>query len=144
MTALSSLITKRTRADKSNSRDHFDLLFDYIKIWELEEPISRLKVIRVAGTKVKGSTCAFMESVSRNCGFQSGLFTSPCLIGVRERFLINGWLGREVFVATGATQLLLSLWLPLAAGDGGWWWWRRLRWCVGSGGEGGIANATAS
>ncbi|KAL2932366.1 Folylpolyglutamate synthase [Bienertia sinuspersici] len=90
MTALSSLITKRTRADKSNSGDRFDLLFDYIKILELEEPISRLKVIHVAGTKGKGSTCAFTESVLRNCGFHTGLFTSPHLIDVRERFLING------------------------------------------------------
>lgn len=30
--ALSSLITKRSRADKSNKGDRFDLLFDYIKV----------------------------------------------------------------------------------------------------------------
>lgn len=32
MEALSSLITKRTRADKSNMGDRFDLLFDYVKV----------------------------------------------------------------------------------------------------------------
>lgn len=32
MDALSSLITKRSRADKSNKGDRFDLLFDYIKV----------------------------------------------------------------------------------------------------------------
>lgn len=32
MSALSSLITTRTRAEKSNSGDRFDLLFDYIKV----------------------------------------------------------------------------------------------------------------
>uniref|UniRef100_A0A803N514 Folylpolyglutamate synthase n=1 Tax=Chenopodium quinoa TaxID=63459 RepID=A0A803N514_CHEQI len=53
MSALSSLITTRTRAEKSNSGDRFELLFDYIKILELEEPISKLKVIHVAGTKGK-------------------------------------------------------------------------------------------
>lgn len=90
MTALSSLITTRTRAEKSNSGDRFDLLFDYIKILELEEPISKLKVIHVAGTKGKGSTCSFAESVLRNCGFHTGLFTSPHLIDVRERFLLDG------------------------------------------------------
>ncbi|XP_021754654.1 folylpolyglutamate synthase-like [Chenopodium quinoa] len=57
MSALSSLITTRTRAEKSNSGDHFELLFDYIKILEVEEPISKLKVIHVAGTKGK-FTCA--------------------------------------------------------------------------------------
>lgn len=30
--ALSSLITKRSRADKSNKGDCFDLLFDYVKV----------------------------------------------------------------------------------------------------------------
>ncbi|KAL0340271.1 UNVERIFIED_CONTAM: Folylpolyglutamate synthase [Sesamum radiatum] len=53
MEALSSLITKRSRADKSNKGDRFDLLFDYIKILELEEPIKQMKIIHVAGTKGK-------------------------------------------------------------------------------------------
>ncbi|XWS56625.1 hypothetical protein CRYUN_Cryun09bG0102400 [Craigia yunnanensis] len=88
--ALSSLITKRSRADKSNTGDRFDLLFDYLKILELEEPISQLKIIHVAGTKGKGSTCTFTESILRNCGFRTGLFTSPHLIDVRERFRLNG------------------------------------------------------
>lgn len=32
MEALSSLITKKSRADKSNKGDRFDLLFDYLKV----------------------------------------------------------------------------------------------------------------
>lgn len=100
MSALSSLITTRTRAEKSNSGDRFDLLYDYIKILELEEPISKLKVIHVAGTKGKGSTCVFSESILRNCGFHTGLFTSPHLMDVRERFLIDGTqLCQEKFLA---------------------------------------------
>ncbi|GMN41418.1 hypothetical protein TIFTF001_010640 [Ficus carica] len=90
MDALSSLITKRSRADKSNKGDRFDLLFDYVKILDLEEQISRMKIIHVAGTKGKGSTCTFAESILRNCGFHTGLFTSPHLIDVRERFRLDG------------------------------------------------------
>ncbi|GAA0143303.1 ligase [Lithospermum erythrorhizon] len=90
MEALSSLITKRTRADKSNTGDRFDILFDYLKILELEDSIRQLKVIHVAGTKGKGSTCAFSESILRNCGFRTGLFTSPHLIDVCERFRLDG------------------------------------------------------
>ncbi|PON65665.1 Folylpolyglutamate synthetase [Trema orientale] len=90
MDALSSLITKRTRADKTNNGDRFELLFDYIKMLDLEEPISQMKVIHVAGTKGKGSTCTFTESILRNCGFHTGLFTSPHLIDVRERFRLDG------------------------------------------------------
>ncbi|KAG5237527.1 DHFS-FPGS family protein [Salix suchowensis] len=88
--ALSSLITKRSRADKSNKGDRFDLLFDYLKILELEEAITEMKIIHVAGTKGKGSTCTFTESILRNCGFHTGLFTSPHLIDVRERFRLDG------------------------------------------------------
>lgn len=87
---LSSLITKRSRADKSNMGDRFDILFDYIKMLELEEPIKQMKVIHVAGTKGKGSTCTFSESILRSCGFRTGLFTSPHLIDVRERFRLDG------------------------------------------------------
>lgn len=88
--ALSSLITKHSRADKSNAGDRFDLMFDYLKMLDLEEPISKLKVIHVAGTKGKGSTCTFAESILRHCGFRTGLFTSPHLIDVRERFRLDG------------------------------------------------------
>ncbi|GMP23154.1 hypothetical protein CsSME_00000859 [Camellia sinensis var. sinensis] len=90
MDALSSLITKRSRADKSNKGDRFDFLFDYLKMLDLDEPISRMNVIHVAGTKGKGSTCTFAESILRNCGFHTGLFTSPHLIDVRERFRLDG------------------------------------------------------
>eukprot|EP00257_Ricinus_communis_P019046 XP_015577914.1 folylpolyglutamate synthase [Ricinus communis] len=90
MDALSSLITKRSRADKSNKGDRFDFLFDYLKMLDLEQAISEMKIIHVAGTKGKGSTCTFTESILRNCGFRTGLFTSPHLIDVRERFRLDG------------------------------------------------------
>ncbi|CAL5190047.1 unnamed protein product [Lathyrus oleraceus] len=88
--ALSSLIIRRTRADGTNFGDQFDVLFQYIKMLDLEEQISNMKIIHVAGTKGKGSTCTFTESILRNCGFRTGLFTSPHLIDIRERFRLNG------------------------------------------------------
>lgn len=88
--ALSSLIIRRTRADGTNFGDQFDVLFQYLKMLDLEEQISNMKIIHVAGTKGKGSTCTFTESILRNCGFRTGLFTSPHLIDIRERFRLNG------------------------------------------------------
>ncbi|AED90949.1 DHFS-FPGS homolog B [Arabidopsis thaliana] len=90
LAALSSLITKRSRADKSNKGDRFELVFDYLKLLDLEEDILKMNVIHVAGTKGKGSTCTFTESIIRNYGFRTGLFTSPHLIDVRERFRLDG------------------------------------------------------
>lgn len=54
------------------------------------DELDSLRIIHVAGTKGKGSTCAFTESILRNHGFQTGFYSSPHLISVRERFRING------------------------------------------------------
>lgn len=52
-------------------------------------PERALKVIHVAGTNGKGSVCAFLEAVLRRKGFCTGLFSSPHLVTMRERFRIN-------------------------------------------------------
>ncbi|VDO21582.1 unnamed protein product [Brugia timori] len=54
------------------------------------EEIDRLNVIHVSGTKGKGSTCAFTESILRQFGFKTGFYSSPHLVHVRERIRING------------------------------------------------------
>jgi dihydrofolate synthase / folylpolyglutamate synthase len=56
----------------------------------LAYPAHGVKVIHVAGTNGKGSTCAMIDSVARACGNRSGLFTSPHLIDYRERIQVNG------------------------------------------------------
>lgn len=58
--------------------------------------LSRLNILHVAGTKGKGSTCAFAASIlqryqsTRGVPGKIGLFTSPHLIAVRERIRIDG------------------------------------------------------
>lgn len=96
---LSSLITQKVRADTGNRGNQWELMHKYLQILELEEPIARLKVVHVAGTKGKGSTCTFAESILRSCGFRTGLFTSPHLMDVRERFRLDGLdIAEEKFV----------------------------------------------
>ncbi|MDP3042230.1 MAG: folylpolyglutamate synthase/dihydrofolate synthase family protein [Candidatus Omnitrophota bacterium] len=51
-------------------------------------PQKSLRVIHVAGTKGKGSTCAFMAYILREAGFCVGLYTSPHLNDFRERIRI--------------------------------------------------------
>ncbi len=53
-------------------------------------PSHRTKVIHVAGTNGKGSTCAMIDALGQGLALRSGLFTSPHLIDYRERFRVNG------------------------------------------------------
>nr|CAD7413469.1 unnamed protein product [Timema poppensis] len=54
------------------------------------ERLDQLSVIHVAGTKGKGSTCAFCESLLRHHGYKTGFYSSPHLVAVRERIRIDG------------------------------------------------------
>ncbi|NJJ41665.1 bifunctional folylpolyglutamate synthase/dihydrofolate synthase [Paenibacillus apii] len=56
----------------------------------LGHPHRRLKFIHVAGTNGKGSTCAFLTSVLRQCGYSVGTFTSPYITKFTNRFQYNG------------------------------------------------------
>ena len=56
----------------------------------LAYPPHGTKVIHVAGTNGKGSTCAMIDSVARACGQRTGLFTSPHLIDYPERIKVSG------------------------------------------------------
>ena len=48
------------------------------------------RIVHVAGTNGKGSTCAMIESGLRAAGLHTGLFTSPHLVEPTERVRING------------------------------------------------------
>lgn len=56
----------------------------------LGNPQRELRVVHVAGTNGKGSTCAMIEAGLRAAGIHTGLFTSPHLIEPTERIQIDG------------------------------------------------------
>ena len=56
----------------------------------LGNPQDSIKVIHVAGTNGKGSTCAYLASMLSAGGYKTGLFTSPHLVKINDRFRING------------------------------------------------------
>ncbi|TAE77540.1 MAG: bifunctional folylpolyglutamate synthase/dihydrofolate synthase [Verrucomicrobia bacterium] len=49
-----------------------------------------VKVVHVAGTNGKGSTCSMIDAVARASGVRTGLFTSPHLMDYRERIRVSG------------------------------------------------------
>ena len=58
-------------------------------IRRIGHPERNMKVIHVAGTNGKGSVCAFLSSMLTAGGKRTGLFTSPHLVKINERFQIN-------------------------------------------------------
>ena len=56
---------------------------------ELGSPEEELKFVHVAGTNGKGSVAVTLLSLLSRAGYKVGLYTSPHLSSVRERFRIN-------------------------------------------------------
>ena len=57
---------------------------------KLGNPDTEFRIIHVAGTNGKGSVCAYMRSVLETAGYKVAVFTSPHLVDIRERFVIQG------------------------------------------------------
>jgi dihydrofolate synthase/folylpolyglutamate synthase len=69
-----------------------DLKLDRMRglLARLGDPQRRLRIVHVAGSKGKGSTSAMLAAILRQAGYRTGLFTSPHLCCVEERFQVDG------------------------------------------------------
>jgi dihydrofolate synthase / folylpolyglutamate synthase len=56
----------------------------------LGNPQGQLPIVHVAGTKGKGSTSAMIASMLSAAGYSAGLFSSPHLERLEERFAVDG------------------------------------------------------
>lgn len=56
----------------------------------LGNPDEKLKIIHVAGTNGKGSTCEYLTNILISAGKSVGTFTSPAVYSFNETFKING------------------------------------------------------
>ncbi len=74
---------------------HYDLERMRTLLAQLGDPQHKFRALLIAGTKGKGSTAAFAESMIRAAGYRSGLYTSPHLHSFRERIRIGGRLITE-------------------------------------------------
>jgi folylpolyglutamate synthase len=75
--------------------------------------LARLRCIHVAGTKGKGSTCAFTSSILRqypDAAGRVGTYTSPHLVTVRERICLDG----EPISQAKFTTYFFELWNRLS------------------------------
>ena len=53
-------------------------------------PHEKFRSVHIAGTNGKGSTAAMLESILREAGYKTGLYTSPHLVRFNERIQVNG------------------------------------------------------
>ena len=71
----------------------------------LGNPDENMQIIHVAGTNGKGSVCSYVSSILMKSGYSVGMFTSPHLVKVTERFQVDSkpisdGIFVEVFVET--------------------------------------------
>lgn len=75
---------------------------------------SSSKVITVAGTNGKGTTCAYLERILRQAGYSVGVYSSPHIINYNERVRIDGVDASDAefiraFLAIEAARIDISL-----------------------------------
>ena len=81
------------RFTKKNDLVHTKTFLRY-----LGDPQEDLKILHVAGTNGKGSVCAYLDAMLRAEGKHTGLFTSPHLVRMNERIVLDGrQIGDESF-----------------------------------------------
>ena len=86
---------------------------------QLGDPDQSLKLIHVAGTNGKGSTCAYMQSILEAAGRKVAVFTSPHLVDIRERFQVAGRMPeKEVFLELFQEVYERLDWKALEVGEG--------------------------
>lgn len=79
---------------KKNTLEHTKMFLEC-----LGNPGEKSKIIHVAGTNGKGSTCNYLKALLRAQGFHVGMFVSPHLISMRERMLLDeDMISKEAFV----------------------------------------------
>ena len=92
------------RFTKKNAPEDTAAFYDF-----LGRPGEEAMLIHVAGTNGKGSVCAYVSSVLKRSGFSAGLFTSPHLVDIRERFRLNGEMIRETEFASCMNRVMERL-----------------------------------
>jgi dihydrofolate synthase / folylpolyglutamate synthase len=97
-----SLINYEQRAPEAD-----DLKLDRMRslLARLGDPHRRWRAVHVAGSKGKGSTAAMLAEILRASGYRTGLFTSPHLCRVEERFQVDG----RPIAAEGLNDLLAEV-----------------------------------
>lgn len=89
MDYLAAQVNHERRPPRRHQRGVFTLARMQRLLKDLGNPQDKFKSIHVAGTKGKGSTAVMLASMLANNGMKVGLYTSPHVMDIRERIIIN-------------------------------------------------------
>lgn len=89
MAYLNSLVDLEAVKPTSGVREQYRLDRMRALLKAMGNPHESVRTVHVAGTKGKGSTCWMVSAMLEGCGYTVGLFTSPHLLDVRERIMVN-------------------------------------------------------
>ena len=73
---------------------------------ELGDPQNRYDIVHIAGSKGKGSTCAFLSSILTTAGYRTGRYISPHLHTLRERIAVDDLPMSEVEFTASLNRVL--------------------------------------
>ncbi len=76
------------RIPRFHSNHRLENIQKFLRI--MGSPDTKMPIVHIAGTNGKGSTSAYLAALLRASGLKVGLFTSPHLVDIRERFQVNG------------------------------------------------------
>ncbi|HEX3375378.1 MAG TPA: folylpolyglutamate synthase/dihydrofolate synthase family protein [Candidatus Acidoferrales bacterium] len=94
----------------------FDLKNITVVCERLGQPQRAFESVHVAGTNGKGSTSAMLDSIMRQVGLRTGLYTSPHLERINERIRVNGEEISDLDFAASFTRVQDAIEELLAAG----------------------------
>lgn len=90
MNSVDKLLNKYVNNENRNSNYQGYTLESIIELLKkCGNPHENLSCIHIAGTNGKGSTAAFLNNIYSNQNYKTGLYTSPHLLNVNERIVIN-------------------------------------------------------
>lgn len=98
---LDYLVTKLPLFSKTGAAAYKKDITNTVLLCEASgNPQNKIRTIHVAGTNGKGSVSHMLAAIFQQCGYKTGLYTSPHLKDFRERIKINGEFIDQNFVVS--------------------------------------------
>lgn len=103
---LQQLETIGNYENTAKSRDISKLIGIQTLLEELSNPHQAFNVVHLAGTNGKGLTATMLAKIFQSEGKTTGVYSSPHVLDIRERILLNGELVSQEAFARNATKVL--------------------------------------